>query len=54
MKPLFDAVVITVKLNTAKVISLYLLGGEVGLSLLAARLLTEFSANRLKRRASKP
>ena len=43
MKPLFDAVVLTVKLNIAKAINLYLVGGEIGLSLLAARLVTEFS-----------
>ena len=54
MKPLFDAVVLTVKLNMAKAINLYLVGGEIGLFLLAARLVTEFSANNLKRRAKKP
>ena len=54
MKPLFDAVVLTVKLNIANAINLYLVGGEIGLSLLAARLVTEFSANNLKRRANKP
>ena len=41
MKPLFDAVVLTVKLNIAKAINLYLLGGEIGLSLRAARLVTD-------------
>jgi hypothetical protein len=46
--------VLTVKLNIAKAINLYLVGGEIGLSLLAARLVTEFSANRLKRRANQP
>jgi hypothetical protein len=54
MKPLFDAVVVTVKLNMAKAISVYLVGGEIGLSLLAARLVTEFSANSRNRRANKP
>ena len=54
MKPLFDAAVLTAKLNIAKAINLYLVGGEIGLSLLAARLVTEFSANSLKGRANKP
>jgi hypothetical protein len=54
MKPLFDAVVPTVKLSIAKVINVYLVGGEIGLSLLAARLVTEFSANRRKSRSNKP
>ena len=38
MKTLFDAVVLTVKLNIAKAINLYLVGGEIGLSLLAAEI----------------
>lgn len=54
MKPLFDAAVLTVKLNIAKAINLYLLGGEIGLALLAARLITAFSAASLKRKANKP
>ncbi len=54
MKPFFDAGVLTVKLSAAKVINLYLVGGEIGLSLLAARLVTECWANSLKRRANKP
>ena len=54
MKPLFDAVVLTVKLNIAKAINLYLLGGEIGLALGAAELVSTFSANGRKRRANKP
>ena len=54
MKPLFDAVVLTVRLNMAKAISLYHLGGVIGLSLGAAELVAAFSANSLKRRATKP
>jgi hypothetical protein len=53
MRPIFDAVVLTVKLNMATAINLYLLGGEIGLSLGAARLITAFSVNRLKRSANK-
>ena len=54
MKTLFDAAALTVMLNMAKAINLYLVGGEIGLSLVAAGLVTAFSANSLKRRASKP
>jgi len=54
MKPLFDAVVLAVRLNMAKAINLYHLGGVIGLSLGAAELVATFSANSLKRRESKP
>jgi len=54
MKPLFDAVVLAVRLNMAKAINLYHLGGVIGLSLGAAELVAAFSANSLKRRESKP
>ena len=47
-------VLLTVRLNMAKAINLYLLGGVIGLSLGAAELVTAFSANSLKRRATKP
>jgi hypothetical protein len=54
MKPLFDAAVLTVRLNIAKAIDLYHLGGVIGLSLGAAELVAAFSANSLKRRETKP
>jgi hypothetical protein len=54
MKPLFDAVMLTVRLNIAKAIDLYHLGGVIGLSLGAAELVAAFSANSLKRRETKP
>lgn len=54
MKLLVDAVVVTVKLNMAEAINLYHLGGVIGLSLGAAELVAAFSANRLKRRKTKP
>jgi hypothetical protein len=54
MKPLFDAVVLAVRLNMAKAINLYHLGGVIGLSLGAAELVAAFSANSLKRRETKP
>jgi hypothetical protein len=46
--------VLTVMLNMAKTIDLYLFGGAIGLSLGAAALVITFSANSLKRRANKP
>ncbi len=54
MKTLLAAVVLTVMQNMAKAINLYLLGGEIGLALGAAELLSTFSANGRKRRANKP
>jgi len=54
MKPLFDAVMLTVRLNITKAIDLYHLGGVIGLSLGAAELVAAFSANSLKRRETKP
>ena len=54
MKTLLDAVVLTVMQNMAKAINLYLLGGEIGLALGAAELVSTFSANGRKRRANKP
>jgi hypothetical protein len=52
MKPLFDAVVLTVMLNTSKAIDLYRLGGVIGLSLGVAELVKSFSTNSLKRRST--
>jgi len=54
MKPLFDAVVLALRLNMAKAINLYRLGGVIGLSLCVAELVAAFSANSLKRRETKP
>ena len=54
MKPLFDAVVLTVRLNMAKAINLYHLGGVIAISLGAAELVAGFSAHILKRRETKP
>jgi hypothetical protein len=52
MKPLFDAVALTVMLNMGKAINLYRLGGVIGLSLGVAELVTAFSTNSLKRRSN--
>jgi hypothetical protein len=54
MKTLFDVVVLTVMQNMGKAINLYLLGGEIGLALGAAELVSTFSANGRKKRANKP
>jgi hypothetical protein len=53
VKPLFDAVVLTVRLNMAKAINLYLLGGVIGLLFGGAEFVAAFSANSLKRRETK-
>jgi hypothetical protein len=53
MKPLFDAIVLAVRLNRARAVNLYHLGGVIALSLGAAELVA-CSANSLKRRDSKP